>query len=89
MACPRCGSGSVRADRSLAGRLVCGRCGAPLGGAMGRRTRARRQPQRWRWWLLALLAAAAALATVPTLDPGFRQLPWPDGSRHRPDHRWQ
>ncbi|MGB5134755.1 MAG: hypothetical protein WBN89_06230, partial [Prochlorococcaceae cyanobacterium] len=37
MACPHCGSWSVKADRSLAGRLVCGRCGRALGaGASGR-----------------------------------------------------
>ncbi|WP_392351727.1 TFIIB-type zinc finger domain-containing protein [Parasynechococcus sp.] len=29
--CRQCGSRSFRADRSLAGRLVCTRCGTPQG----------------------------------------------------------
>ena len=29
--CPRCGSLTYRADRSLAGRLICSQCGAPYG----------------------------------------------------------
>ena len=102
MACPQCGSWSVRADRSLAGRMVCGRCGTPLQGVQrasgsGRR---RRFPLRlpsaglgrgsWRWWLLALLALSAALAT---LSPESR-LPLPsrvpaDAPTDRLDHRWQ
>lgn len=63
MACPHCGSSSVRADRSLAGRLVCGRCGRPLtAGRAGRSGRARRSGRgRWRW-LLVLLALGAVLA---------------------------
>ena len=28
--CSRCGSLSLRADRSLAGRLVCRECGTPI-----------------------------------------------------------
>lgn len=40
MSCPHCGSWAVRSDRSLAGRLVCGRCGQPLtGAAPSRRSR--------------------------------------------------
>jgi hypothetical protein len=75
MACPNCGSWSVRADRSLGGRMVCGRCGSPLGGstAQGRRfrpqSRGRKQPNPalsklpagW-WVLIALLALGAGLA---------------------------
>jgi hypothetical protein len=36
MACPHCGSWSVKSDRSLAGRLVCGGCGRPLGSGGGK-----------------------------------------------------
>ena len=78
MACPQCGSWSVKADRSLAGRMVCGRCGTPLQGVQrqGGRSASRRpalfRPRvswaagrgSWRWWLLGLLAAGAALAAI-------------------------
>ncbi|MCP9858886.1 hypothetical protein KBZ33_07370 [Cyanobium sp. Cruz-8D1] len=37
MGCPKCGSWAVRADRSLAGRMVCARCGEPLGIGRARR----------------------------------------------------
>jgi hypothetical protein len=90
MACPRCGSWSVRADRSLAGRMVCGNCGTPLQGVQRGGNRKRRLPSggrgRWRWWLLALVAAAAALAA---LDPGSRQPLIPHDSGDRPLDRWQ
>jgi len=70
MACPHCGSWAVKADRSLAGRMVCGRCGKPLGrpgepragggGGVLPQLRAIR-PGRW-WVLLLLLALSASLA---------------------------
>jgi hypothetical protein len=41
MACPDCGSWTVKADRGLSGRLVCGRCGRPLGIGAARRRRGR------------------------------------------------
>ena len=97
MACPQCGSWSVRADRSLAGRMVCGRCGTPLQGVQrqgGRSTRPqlvrRRLPQlgrgSWRWWLLGLVGAAALLAA---LTPESR-VPQPaDSPPDRAQHRWQ
>ncbi len=96
MACPQCGSWSVRADRSLAGRMVCGRCGTPLQGVQrqGRSARPpllrRRLPRLgrgpWRWWLLALLAAAALLAALTPDSPS----PLPaDAPSDRPQHRWQ
>lgn len=76
MACPHCGSWSVKADRSLAGRLVCGRCGKPLGiqaANQAARSRHRRfsgglQLQRLPWWgwLAALVAVSAALASLET-----------------------
>ncbi|MEB3157824.1 MAG: TFIIB-type zinc finger domain-containing protein [Synechococcus sp.] len=56
--CSQCGSRSWRADRSLAGRLVCRRCGAPEAAAGRRSPRVRPGPGamrfrvRWWWWLL-------------------------------------
>ena len=67
MACSQCGSWTIRADRSLAGRMVCGRCGTPIKSAGSLRTR-RRSP--WRLVTLAVVATAAALAT---LEPANRQ----------------
>ena len=89
MACPRCGSWSVRADRSLGGRMVCGRCGTPFQGVkQGGKGLLPLRPGRrsWRWWLLGLLVAAAALAA---LDPGSRSPFRPHGSSDRPLDRWQ
>ena len=89
MACPRCGSWSVRADRSLAGRMVCGRCGTPLQGVARSSKQALRLASRrgrWVWWLLGLLVVAAGLAA---LDPGSRQPLIPHGSSDRPLDRWQ
>ncbi len=79
MGCPKCGSWAVRADRSLAGRMVCARCGEPLGIGSARRiasgTRRRGQgrgnalalPRRWGLWLTlgSLLTVSALLASVP------------------------
>jgi hypothetical protein len=75
MACPHCGSWSVKADRSLAGRLVCGRCGRALGQAASRRA-GRRPSGRflspsgravkvpWWGWLCLLLLVSAGLASL-------------------------
>ncbi|MFM7674082.1 MAG: hypothetical protein ACKO5F_00470 [Synechococcus sp.] len=78
MACPTCGSWAVRADRSLAGRMVCGRCGRPLIGTVVdlQQHRRRRRGGIWgwrpplprlrrRWWLLIALLAVSALLAVP------------------------
>ena len=79
MGCPKCGSWAVRADRGLAGRMVCARCGEPLGIGRARRvasgTRRRGQgrgnalvlPRRLGLWLLlgSLLTVSALLASVP------------------------
>ena len=66
MACPNCGSWSVKADRSLAGRLVCGRCARPLGAAQTprrqRHSRSRRPGLSLGIGLLVLVALAALLA---------------------------
>ena len=82
MACPNCGSWSVRADRSLAGRLVCGRCGSPLSGSrqQGGRSHSRRRagPRpmavlarlKPAWWgLVVLLALGAGLALLEPPQP--------------------
>ncbi|RZO13067.1 MAG: transcriptional regulator, partial [Synechococcus sp. MED-G135] len=59
-----CGSRSWRADRSLGGRLVCARCGAPQGSVVVR-SRPRGSQQRiqisWWWWLLLGLALVVIL----------------------------
>jgi hypothetical protein len=89
MACLRCGSWSVRSDRSLAGRMVCGRCGTPLqGGKRGRQGLLPIWPGRFSscWWLLGLVLVAAALAAV---DPGSHQPFRPHGFSDRANERWQ
>ena len=55
--CPRCGSTSLRADRSLGGRIVCTNCGASVG--QGQTYRANQQSFRtanrqWIWWAVWL-----------------------------------
>lgn len=67
MACPHCGSWSVKADRGLAGRLVCGRCARPLG--RGQTSRQRRRPLGARGLsmgigLAALVSLSALLAAL-------------------------
>jgi len=93
MACPSCGSWSVKADRGLAGRLVCGRCARPLGVAAAtrrRRSRAgRRQPrQAFAMALAGLVAMAALLAafdqqrarfSAPSGGPAPQSPPSPSG----------
>ncbi len=77
MACPNCGSWSVRADRSLAGRLVCARCGEPLGIGAGRsgrlagRGRVGAGGGRSKLWLgiMALVVISAILAALPNRQP--------------------
>lgn len=89
MSCPRCGSWEVRRDRSLAGRMVCGRCSLPLGpgtqqassglrrltlvGSGGRGNR--------RNWLLpvVLLLVLSALLAWLSEQPQPRQIPFGQG----------
>ncbi|MAR07526.1 MAG: transcriptional regulator [Cyanobium sp. NAT70] len=51
--CQNCGSSAFRADRSLGGRLVCQRCGTPLGASprlSSRRIHSRHKPSgAWIW----------------------------------------
>jgi hypothetical protein len=86
MACPKCGSWAVRADRSLSGRMVCARCGHPLGQRVNdqsRRSSAGRgrgwRQRRWLLWfgLTALVALSAVLAAK---QPGEHQ----GGTRREP-----
>jgi hypothetical protein len=73
MACPKCGSWSVRADRALSGRMVCGRCGQPLGiGAQGKGRRVGiSRPRKAGLWLglAALVLVSALLATLAERAP--------------------
>ncbi|MFO8237978.1 MAG: hypothetical protein R6U00_06950 [Prochlorococcaceae cyanobacterium] len=103
MACPHCGSWSVKSDRSLAGRLVCGRCGKPLGPGAARRARSsgprgsrgpsgpsgfgRRSPWPWLAALLAISAALAWMAESPPQRP--RRSPAPSPSPARMSQPWQ
>ncbi|MFN9643560.1 MAG: hypothetical protein ACK6BG_00205 [Cyanobacteriota bacterium] len=90
MACPSCGSWAVKADRALAGRMVCARCGQPLGlgvhAAAGRRRRRRAKlvlPRRWRVWLgVTGLVGVSALLAAQTPSPVERSplLPTPRNS---------
>ncbi len=78
MACPHCGSWSVKADRSLAGRLVCGRCARPLGVAQAprrRRPRSRRSGVPLGMGLAALVVLAALLAAWEQQRVRFRVPP--------------
>ncbi len=77
MACPKCGSWSVRADRALGGRMVCGRCGQPLGiGAQGRGRRVGiSRPRKPALWLGvgALVLVSALLASLAERAPSPRE----------------
>jgi hypothetical protein len=91
MACPKCGSWAVRADRSLSGRMVCARCGHPLGQRLAeqiRRSSSGRgrgwRQRRWLLWsgLTALVALSAVLAAKPPVERqggGWREPAGPSG----------
>jgi hypothetical protein len=95
MACPNCGSWAVKADRSLAGRMVCARCGEPLGIGRERRIARGREgggpgrgislafSRRLRLWLAltALLAVSALLAALPERQRRPLQRPGFDATR--------
>jgi hypothetical protein len=78
MACPHCGSWSVKADRGLAGRLVCGRCARPLGMAeASRRQRPTVRPKGLSlgMGLAALVSLAALLAALDLQRTGWEASP--------------
>lgn len=58
--CQGCGSRRFRADRALAGRLVCQNCGLAAGSRPARKTTQRNRRSggrnRWGWFLLLLIA---------------------------------
>ena len=97
MACPNCGSWAVRSDRSLAGRMVCGRCGEPLG--IGARRTVRSAPRlrrprrhgRMKFWLglTALVAASAALASMAERWPSSPRRQNFGGVTHRTPQGWE
>lgn len=77
MACPNCGSWAVKADRGLAGRMVCARCGRVLGlGAGDGKPRWRSGSRAWRPWL-----GLALLLTVSAWLAGQPQAPEPQPAR--------
>jgi DNA-directed RNA polymerase subunit RPC12/RpoP len=89
MACPHCGSWAVRSDRALAGRMVCARCGQPLGGGAGSRAGGRRRSsklalsgrQRLGLALLGLLLVSAVLAGLDQRSGRVQRAPaWQTGS---------
>ncbi len=84
MSCPKCGSWAVKADRSLGGRMVCGRCGEPLGAKViplrrsGRRARWRPPGQGLGVWWLALILLLGVSGVLAALQiSGERQRPLP------------
>ena len=64
--CQNCGSRRFRADRSMAGRLVCQVCGLAEGSRANRTTirpAGRSRQQRWRW-LVGLVIVVILIAVV-------------------------
>ena len=100
MACPSCGSWSVKADRSLSGRMVCGRCGKTLGigasrrqpwlgvgGWLGKGGRGNRKPSLALVLIGLLVAGALLTALVEQRQPG-QPAPgrvWPSPDRVDPE----
>ncbi len=97
MACPSCGSWAVKADRALAGRMVCARCGHVLGLGVAASVTSRRSrhptlalPKRWRFWLgltgLVGVSAVLAAQSPPSdrLGPLPKTLPQQPSSLNEP-----
>ena len=67
--CLNCGSREFRADRALAGRLICKRCGFALGTrpsatGQGQGSRGQRQGSRRSWALITALIVTAVLVVL-------------------------
>ena len=60
--CLNCGSREFRADRALAGRLICKRCGYALGTRPS--SQGQRQGGRRRWLLITALIVTAVLVVL-------------------------
>ena len=60
--CLNCGSREFRADRALAGRLICKRCGYALGTRPS--SQGQRQGGRRRWRLITALIVTAVLVVL-------------------------
>ena len=60
--CLNCGSREFRADRALAGRLICKRCGCALGTRPS--SQGQRQGGRRRWVLITALIVTAVLVVL-------------------------
>jgi hypothetical protein len=92
MACLHWGSTSVRADRSLADRLICGRCGAVLQGGRGSSTAKRKglrsTPRGLPWRLLALAGLTAAVALGILDDSCSRQRQLQPTLQRLPQRGW-
>jgi len=62
--CQNCGSRRFRADRSMAGRLVCQNCGLAAGSrAVGSTSRSTGRSNR-KLWLVILLVAVIVLVVI-------------------------
>ena len=62
--CQNCGSRRFRADRSMAGRLVCQNCGLAAGSrAVGSVSRSKGRSNK-KLWLLILLVAVIVLVVI-------------------------
>ena len=81
----------MKADRSLAGRMVCARCGQLLAGsAQGRRRRGLAWPltgpqldRRWRSWIALTLLLAVSALLAARVPEGRHQPSGPGTPPHR------
>ena len=62
--CQNCGSRRFRADRSMAGRLVCQNCGLAAGSRAARSTPRSGRRSNGKLWLVLLLLAVVVLVVV-------------------------
>ncbi|MCB4395533.1 transcriptional regulator [Synechococcus sp. HB1133] len=62
--CQNCGSRRFRADRSMAGRLVCQNCGLAAGSRATRPTPLSSRRSNRKLWLVILLLAIIVLVVI-------------------------